>query len=157
MYTFGGVAATPLLIIGQLINLSGGTIYTWEKYRFDRVPCSPTKCSEYNKNDNNRHRQHLPRLKRPQHNLQKSPISINSLVQTATFNHSWCKIRVLSASPHYSTNIIFIQYHTKPVFLVIKISLHISHTLNNHFAKILRRSSTRIVFTVSTHHALGDR
>ena len=34
MYTFGGVAATPLLIIGQLINLSGGSIYTWEKYRF---------------------------------------------------------------------------------------------------------------------------
>ena len=33
MYTFGGVAATPLLIIGQLINLSGGSIYTWEKYR----------------------------------------------------------------------------------------------------------------------------
>ena len=35
MYTFGGVAATPLLILGQLINLSGGTIYTWEKYRFE--------------------------------------------------------------------------------------------------------------------------
>ena len=34
MYTFGGVAATPLLIIGQLINLSGGGLYTFEKYRF---------------------------------------------------------------------------------------------------------------------------
>ena len=33
MYTFGGVAATPLLIIGQLINLSGGGLYTFEKYR----------------------------------------------------------------------------------------------------------------------------
>jgi len=36
MYTFGGVAATPLLIIGQLINLSGGSIYTWEKYRIQQ-------------------------------------------------------------------------------------------------------------------------
>jgi hypothetical protein len=34
MYTFGGVAATPLLIIGQLINLSGGSLYTYEKYRY---------------------------------------------------------------------------------------------------------------------------
>lgn len=37
MYTFGGVAATPLLIIGQLINLSGGALYTYEKYRIQRA------------------------------------------------------------------------------------------------------------------------
>jgi len=37
MYTFGGVAATPLLIIGQLINLSGGGLYTFEKYRIQRA------------------------------------------------------------------------------------------------------------------------
>lgn len=37
MYTFGGVAATPLLIIGQLINLSGGGLYTYEKYRIQRA------------------------------------------------------------------------------------------------------------------------
>lgn len=37
MYTFGGVAATPLLIIGQLINLSGGSLYTYEKYRLQKL------------------------------------------------------------------------------------------------------------------------
>lgn len=43
MYTFGGVAATPLLIIGQLINLSGGGLYTYEKYRSVRLNLSIVK------------------------------------------------------------------------------------------------------------------
>ena len=56
MYTFGGVAATPLLILGQLINLSGGTIYTWEKYRFEfkHERLFQALYSEYNENASHR-------------------------------------------------------------------------------------------------------
>lgn len=35
MYTFGGVTATAMLILGQIINLSGGVFYTYEKYRLN--------------------------------------------------------------------------------------------------------------------------
>lgn len=33
MYTFGGVTATTSFVFGQLINLSGGALYTYEKYK----------------------------------------------------------------------------------------------------------------------------
>lgn len=33
MYTFGGVTATTSFIWGQIINLSGGALYTYEKYQ----------------------------------------------------------------------------------------------------------------------------
>nr|XP_039274155.1 UDP-galactose/UDP-glucose transporter 7-like [Styela clava] len=33
MYTFGGVTATALMIVGQIVNLSGAVLYTYEKYR----------------------------------------------------------------------------------------------------------------------------
>ena len=33
MYTFGGVTATTSFVLGQLINLSGGALYTYEKYK----------------------------------------------------------------------------------------------------------------------------
>lgn len=33
MYTFGGVTATTSFVWGQIINLSGGALYTYEKYQ----------------------------------------------------------------------------------------------------------------------------
>lgn len=33
MYTFGGVTATTSFVLGQMVNLGGGALYTYEKYQ----------------------------------------------------------------------------------------------------------------------------
>lgn len=49
MYTFGGVIATSMMIAGQIVNLSGAVLYTYEKYRMNiarRKKIKPTLSSK---------------------------------------------------------------------------------------------------------------